>query len=778
MRKPLLLALAIAAIPGLNADMLPHSQHTNVGQNGTLKASYATMPAMQPGRRAAKNMTVQQPSLKISPTLRRSAAATAEDEFKFFESFEGWDGTTQNWAPEGWEIQSKGDPTLKYTEKWGTDKGNPNLPTLPDGTCAAMISYAQVPQDEWLITPSIAIDANEKLGFWLYANPGYIFDLSLIDWTNDVFKEYAVVYDVEVLVKPEDGEWTTAWKLSDEYNGMAPSEISRITPNMQAYLVSLNEYAGKNVQFAFRYVGTDGDTVMLDLVTIGLASFENAGYILPFETLFNGYGRQAGWDAMTVSIAYYPVGTPITWYNRDYVDPDMTGAPTYTWSYRNPETHEWESGHANESELTLTYNPDYTDIRTSINNWYEPPVLSGVTSSTTPGDYKAPHARFQAGGAPEFILMSEEGEMQDILSMSLLPFDINSEGSTFIVIDDPEIGDPAIPIFGYNDHCDAHWLNYTLNGHDKSEGDDVRLTSIMNYLYPAGAPLVVNGVHVLGIGQVPENAAIEFKIEIVPLNDEGVPEMENPVASATCTAADLIRYDFGTNQLLTIPFDFSAPAVIDDSHVGYMVRFSGFHNPEITYFAPLQSQMPHPDYMAFGWIEKEIKIDSEIYRSSYTPIAYVEGEYGPCYNAFAMNLSAFYPWLETETEEVTLPADGSPVTVKLGSYYDGSQLDFSTIAGLEASAEGRYGNCTLTLARNDAAVNPEGTLSITAPGVKKEIKISSETGSIQGIASDIDNATPIEAFTPDGKRINPANTASGIVFIRYSDGSVRKTVAK
>ena len=784
MKQLLLFNFALATAASLSAQSPAPEQNFTIMEAGTLKATYARTTAGHNSQRAVKGKAT--PSNVINPSITLSAAQESLPAgVKFLESFEGWDGITGNWAPEGWTIESKGSSQLTSTQKWGVDKADPRLPSLPDGSCAAMISYASTEQDEWLISPTVTIGANERIEFYLYANHGYVFDNSKIDWTNDIFLEHIICHDVELHVQPEgENEWTPIWKFSDEFINLRPNEFYDITLAFRRFAVNLSAYEGRNIKFAFRYVGTDGDTAILDLVTIALEPFDNIAYMPPQETFFSGFGRMEGWDAMPLSVAYYPTNTPISWTNCAFHDDPYISDlyqredASYCWWYSDPETGEWTSDNSDPANLTLTYRPDYSTEKRARNNWIKPPVLSASSPQTSDGQYTADHERIQIGGAPEFLIQTDADSDPEWTEMSLLPYDLNNEGFTYIIEDSPEIGDFAIPVFGYNVNTDKYWLNYTFNGEEPSEDDDARLIAIMNYMHTP-APMVINGLHVLGLGEVPASKTIEFKIELIPLQPGGVFDSgTTPLASATCTADKIIRADYGVNQFLTIPFDFETPFVTDPDSQPFMIRFSGFHNPEIRYFAPLQSAIPRPDMFCLGWIEKEIKHDSDTYRSTYSPIARIEGDYGPCINAFTMNIKGHYPWLEAETDEITLPANGAPVTVKLGSFYDGAQLEFSQIAGLEATATGRFGDCRLTLSRNDATVIPSGTLTIKAPGVETSIRINSENGAIAGINADSGTAVPVAAFTPDGRRVSLDNTGTGIVISRYSDGSIRKTCVK
>ena len=148
----------------------------------------------------------------------------------------------------------------------------------------------------------------------------------------------------------------------------------------------------------------------------------------------------------------YPVYAPLTWTNMTYID----GAE-YEWTYCDPVTADFVTDN-NPEALTVTYIPDYSSEASMRNNFFYPPTLTASAPNSTPGSYTAPYVYFQAGGKVERTL-NDGTEFE----ATLFPFALNNSGFTFITCDDETIGDNAIPVFGYNNHTDQYWLNYSLN---------------------------------------------------------------------------------------------------------------------------------------------------------------------------------------------------------------------------------------------------------------------------------------------------------------------------
>ena len=76
------------------------------------------------------------------------------------ESFEGWDGETDNWLPDGWTqkvSETIGD--IDALETWHVSEGVPMLGAEPyDGNYMMGIQFDMLnQQDEWLVTPSVTV---------------------------------------------------------------------------------------------------------------------------------------------------------------------------------------------------------------------------------------------------------------------------------------------------------------------------------------------------------------------------------------------------------------------------------------------------------------------------------------------------------------------------------------------------------------------------------------------------------------------------------------------
>ncbi|MBS4014066.1 MAG: T9SS type A sorting domain-containing protein [Bacteroidetes bacterium] len=115
-------------------------------------------------------------------------------------------------------------------------------------------------QNEWLLTPTFNFTGvNPQMKFWF--NGSYYW--SVADYDN---------CDLDVMVRVNGGAWTKIWGETDHPN-FTSTDVNWVWLETT---LSLSAYAGQsNVQFAFRYTGTDGAAFSVDNITI-----EHAGGIL------------------------------------------------------------------------------------------------------------------------------------------------------------------------------------------------------------------------------------------------------------------------------------------------------------------------------------------------------------------------------------------------------------------------------------------------------------------------------------------------------------------
>jgi hypothetical protein len=255
------------------------------------------------------------------------------------------------------------------------------------------------------------------------------------------------------------------------------------------------------------------------------------------------------------------------------------------------------------------------------------------------------------------------------------------------------------------------------------------------------------------------------------------------MVSASCKAADILVAEGGMQNLLTLPFDFESPVVLDDTYPMYFIKVSGFNNPAVEYFAPVQSLLPNRYGICYGYLDVQITFAGTT-RISLSPLANFEGDYGECFNAFAINLDACYPWISPEEKTVEFEMAGGVKSIHIDSYYEASEYTFTQEDGsalpewLSVSGTGRYNEAVFELTAAATTANRECTVLVSAPGVKKTVSVSQTSDN--GITAVTGNTeAEIEGvYTLSGVRVDADDSCPGFYIVKYTDGTVRKVFVK
>ncbi|MCD8388269.1 MAG: choice-of-anchor J domain-containing protein [Bacteroidales bacterium] len=691
------------------------------------------------------------------PTLKPRTTSMKAAGSGFAESFEDWDYSTMPWLPEGWTALSMDadneNPwfTYAYNNLWISDG---------DGYSAACILLSSDYCDEWLITPEVTVEPGQQLSFLYFAQLFYMLSTDYVDWETYEYTDRVPAAYLQVLAKPVDAdEWTLLYNFLDETEGKSCMELMMGDDySFHPKTLSLAQFEGQTIQVAFEYVGTDGNTCAIDNVRIDMPQME-CSYAFPAYSQFFGVTREMA--DLTYSIPVLPTYTPITWTNTTYED-----EAEYLWEYTDADDNECVS---TDTDLTVTYHPDYTNDFTTRNCLYYSPVLNASAEGWSTGNYTI-YDYFQVGGRADW---ESDGTIYEI---GLAAFDPNTDGYTIYTNDYSE---KAEPIFGWNEDVDEFWTSYSFGSDpdDRGEGDYAILTHVFNVYVSPNSPLVFSKAwtHAYASGL---NADAVLTLEVLPLvydEEQWGYVMGDVIATAACSMADaVLQKEGGIRNYYSFDFNFDEPVVIDDTVCDqFVVRLGGFRNAS-EYFAPMQSWWDATDGMLHGWVQKEISYNGDA-RTSLTPMYY----YTEGLQSFGIILDGCYPYLEAEADEVNVDVAGI-TTVALDSYYDASDLTVECEGEwpewLKAEVSGRYADAALELATssNEAA---EVILTLSAPGVKKSIKVVNGTSSINSVETSSDSPVT-DTYTLQGVKVNGDNLPAGVYLQRRADGSAVKTVIK
>lgn len=700
----------------------------------------------------------------VQPQAKKQRAAEAgQNGVLLYESFEN-PGTDYSWLPEGWSQESFAPVDLGDECHWGVVESNFML-AATDGDWMASVSFsfsdASAEQDEWLYSPEVAIPADGEyvLSFDVYASGLFFyslapedFDFSLWDFINRV-----KVYTVEVLVSADGGEYEKIFDLAEQFDDLDVDELLAVD-GFQSESLSLADYAGKNIKIAFRFVGHDCNSTAIDAVQIALPALEMDMWP-DFGLTYYGTSSDNNFSSLSIGIGMLPVYAPFSFFTET---PDE-GA-VYTWHYCDPVTYQWTTTD-NEEELVLQYEPDYSSDFSKTNNLVYTPYVTGVAPGCADGEFKMPLLPYlQAGGTQQW-----EGTDGTIYLGSAL-FNVAESKIGTYTVEDYEIGDAEIPIFGHNPSTTQWWTNYTFQG-EAEEGDVAEVESILNFIYTVpGTKMVFDKAWLHATGTF--DADVEFTCGVYPVDPETFEPASTPIASVTITGADALIEPKASYNLVTLVFDFDEPVVFDGDEGYYIVKISGFNSDKVESFCPFQQW--HPGLIALGWLEKSITWLGDT-RNSLSPIAYFENEYGEMYSAFDIELNAWYPWMTAADETLDLGEDCEG-TISLATYYDGADLTVTAPDWIEATAAGRYDECTVTVKATATAEAREGFVTVSAPGVET-LTFKVQQGATSGISSIAAGTRSVKsAVTPAG--VAADLSVPGIYIVTYTDGSVEKTVVK
>ena len=214
-----------------------------------------------------------------------------EAQQRYFESFEAWDGQTVDWLPDGWSEIISDESYVSSNDgvfTWHVGEEMNNKPYPVDGKYYANIYYAyelsddgktiDLPQDEWLITPTFDIVKGDVFKFSLGYSPMFLFNMNnenvnwgKMDFVNRLPSTTMKIYVREIdNISSEEGEWIEILDIYDQWVDTSFEDLFNLYFNSEFfhYEIGLSDYSGKSVQVAFRYVGMYGNTMELDAISI------------------------------------------------------------------------------------------------------------------------------------------------------------------------------------------------------------------------------------------------------------------------------------------------------------------------------------------------------------------------------------------------------------------------------------------------------------------------------------------------------------------------------
>lgn len=712
----------------------------------------------------------------------------------YFEGFEGYDGKSRGWIPEGWEQVSKTDPahvspTGDGTSLvWEATSGDGFQGAFDGNYCERIqvsmfdftddgdIIFAEQ-QDEWLITPAVTPKSGDYLAFQLQYSPAFtLLDANTMEYT-------AENNTLEVLVSTDNGaNWEKVWDALDDAHGYSEAELdadasSYVRPFRQM-VVNMSKYAGKSVKIAFRYVGIDGESMMLDNVELTsdvqpAVSMEAPGATFPIGYSIEGYGLSNNGQPLNLALA--PYQTELTWIN--------TSRPfeTNTWTFPD------EDGNETSVSTKNLEAPAY-----DFGQFAAPSLTTAIGSNTT--EPLSMFDEIQYGGA----VMARDNQGNYInFTPAMYSRKQLTDGKA-------RISRAAQGIFGMGSESDETWTDLMQSNY-KVKG--------VGYAIPQpAAPYVVSGVFTAVYGETLTNkstlTATLYKQEEGQLIE---------VAKGYCSPSEFYQADAQSWPMAQFLFEqdidglpTQAPVMVDYPAV---ILFSAeLANGESFDFAGTFDSDPQADSNAYVFLENE---DGRLRMVATDALGFTTTDgTSMVYNGLFGGFDATYSWLLSDEDSFEANPAGESKTFDVDCYYnlvDSNGEDLATAEGeglgdwytvaFANGSEDEDAAITVTVDALPAGVDVRsGSFTVDVFGIKKTFWVAqrSEAGvsavaasaskaSLNGNVIEVasQKATKVAVYNVAGQKvaeksfagnavIPAADLQKGVYFVKFNDNTVVK----
>ena len=226
------------------------------------------------------------PALLLTATALSAGASATDMVILLSESFEDAPAATGSdtdyqWLPTGWQRIATPGITPCYT--WYATGAERGLPSPPDGVCYMAIGYqSTVSQDEWLITPDISeMAAGARLAYQVHYDPTVFYGFKLDNATGEIVYTDELNYTFQVLISTDSGgSWQVLDDLAEDFKGLGYGEAmayydEHLSRALQRREIDLSAYAGTTARIAFRYIGRNGASMLLDDIIVTAPSAVN-----------------------------------------------------------------------------------------------------------------------------------------------------------------------------------------------------------------------------------------------------------------------------------------------------------------------------------------------------------------------------------------------------------------------------------------------------------------------------------------------------------------------
>ena len=556
-------------------------------------------------KRVVSNKATQKLNRNTASSVNKSTAAAAT----LFESFEGWDGTTPDWTPNGWSRDNKTDIVT-----W--DMADANFIASPiDGDYMAWVDLGfffddddnmtiSDPRDEMLISPTFTPVTGDFLFFDINFAPIWMFlDFNIFDFVFD-----DPVFNIQLLLSSDNGgNWNVVWDAAKD-EGYTEDNIWDYTDNEWfSKKISLASYIGKPIKIAFRYYDRDGgDNIGLDNIAVRELN-PDALYMRP-----QGYfivGMTPEWMSYDLNLLLGHTDKQSIWRNLSLE------SDTYSWTFENPD------GSGSEIKKTEK-NPDVPYPF----GFYTIPTLTakGGSKSSTYQWGSTDNRFFQTGG---------NMYLGDDIMLGVGNYDLTYD------------------FFVYTDGA---------GGYTFGTNADNMIDGVANYYEKPVCKYILDGVWT-ALGRFSFPAGTEFTMVIHRVVD-GV--LADTIATSTCTTKDVVAL---ASSAFTMPFttfitiDPETGLEIEHDYLeiedAILIEITGFNN------------MPGT---AISFCNQEFDVDPTKENNAYIFVIDDDGRFIYAYNgstSLIMNLEVTYSFLSSDSYTFDAPEGGGSKSFNVVSYF-------------------------------------------------------------------------------------------------------------
>ena len=712
------------------------------------------------------------PATRMVPQYSSDVKYTAP----FVEMFEGYDGETIDWIPEGWQDISKTDPPhVPPTEKalnftWQVE--GRGFDQALEGYYSARVQNSfysnpenpqeliNEPQDEWLITPTVSITENNVLYFYLGYRPGWVF-INVDDWAFDQINNI-----MEVHISEDGGEtWRMIWDCLDDAYSYSNAELLEslmsITVWWTPFRIDLSEYAGKDIKVAFRYVGNEGESMRIDAVSIKRPE-PQAYYTMPAGAFYNGFAEN--FKQSPVKSLLYGAYADCTWLNYSNVE-----CENFEWQYTDENgTQEITS----DVDLTYYCKPGQ----------YMMPTLMAFAQYADAVSYTMDAEYIQMGGN-KVIDGQQYGACNYNIDNSIGAYEMD-----------------GIYIFGSGSN--DLWTSWAATNKDQ----EVELAAVANYFEKPNHSYYFTKVWVNAI----LDATTDVKFKLEALNVENGSIDPEPFATATCTANDITFTTVDGNKYATILFDFGKPVTVEN---GMMLKLSGFsNNASVKEFAVLNQYYPNTDGVNYAYGFLNIR-EGEEETETLMPASSITTALGSLNTAFCFIIDAEFTWLECNNADIYASYEGSSkglkfmtdfktedfvvegegvgewITYTLGAYDEDAKTQLITFTVAENLEDARSSEVRVKVPGSVKLVNISQDKHPDYDGVDEIVTTSNAAMMIGGnLVVKTFAGEPVKVYNSQGMQvysqiaaekeivIDMANCPNGIYFVRFENSEVVKVI--